>query len=114
LKKENEFMSDMKFFTVTSGYGFNTRQPYVEIQQDNFKVQMSPTDARALALSLLASAEAALGDAFLVEFGTQSIGLELNEAAGLLAQFREWRQGKDVLPGSGPVKKDAEGGDAIA
>ncbi len=80
-----------KIYLVSSGYGSNTRKPYVEVEAPDLKVQMSPGDARNLALNLLQASESALSDAFLVTFVMEQIQGELNEAAGLLQEFREWR-----------------------
>lgn len=86
-------------FSVTSGYGYHTRQPYVGVAVPGFEIKMPPNDARALALNLLQAAEAALSDAFMVEF-IQHIGGDEKDAFVTLTEWREWRQGRDVLPGS--------------
>jgi hypothetical protein len=83
-------MSDKQAFTVTSGYGHNTRRPFVEIHGPERK-QMSPKEARDLGLNLI-QAEAAESDGFLVEFVLEQIEGEMEEAAGLLQMFREWRE----------------------
>lgn len=84
-------MSESEFH-VTSGYGHNSREPFVQMQCPNPVVQMSPENARDLALNLLQAAEAAYSDAFLVEF----LGAIESEtvAAGLLIEFRKWREQK--------------------
>ena len=87
-------MNQPKEFTVTSGYGYNSREPFVEIEFESVKVQVSPENARDFAFALLHAVEAAYSDAFLVEFFTDAIGGEMNEAAVLLQQFRDWRQTK--------------------
>lgn len=81
-------------FWITSGYGANTREPYIEVQLEDAKIQMPPEDARRLALNLLQAAEAALSDAFLVEFMQAEIGLERPQAANILVKYREWREGR--------------------
>jgi hypothetical protein len=43
-------------------------------------------------MASLKMAEAAETDGFLVEFITEQVGMGLEEAAGLLAHFREWRE----------------------
>ena len=79
---------------VTSGYGFNTRQPFVEIKTDKLKapLQLSPEEARDLALNLLEAAEASEQDAFIFEFHS-TLGGERDDklGAGVLFQFRQWR-----------------------
>jgi hypothetical protein len=89
-------MSDDKVlsFDVSSGYGYKEREPYIEIHFMGRKTQMSPEAARDIAFVLLRAAEAAYGDAFLVEFAHEAVGMEVGEAAVLLNQFREWREQK--------------------
>lgn len=83
-----------EFFT-SSGYGHRTKQPFVEFSYNGRKVaQMRPEDAINLAHDLLASAEASLGDAFLVEFMRDKIGLEMPQIGGLLLEFRQWRDAR--------------------
>jgi hypothetical protein len=77
-------------FTIMSGYGANTQQPYVEINGPSF-AQISPENARELAQNLYAAAEAADTDAFLVQHLQQAVGLEPEKAIHFLANFREWR-----------------------
>jgi hypothetical protein len=84
--------------SVESGYGAHTRLPYVEVSVGSEVVQMRVEDARALALNLLAAAEAALSDAFLIEF-SQGVGMSLQDAGGLLFEFRQWRRDHDIVPG---------------
>lgn len=87
-------MSGMKEGTVlvTSGYGGNTRQPFVEVTLPGHKsMQFDPQSARDLALSLLEGAEAAEQDAFLVEFSMKEFGVSLAQAGTLLVKARESR-----------------------
>ncbi len=79
---------------VSTGYGHNTKEPYVEINVPELRIQMSPENARDLAVNLLQAAEAAYSDAFLVEFFVNAIGGTEAEAAGLLIEFRKWREQK--------------------
>lgn len=89
----------MKFgiINVTSGYGRNTRQPFVEIKTDKLKepMQFSPEEARDLAMNLLQAAEASENDAFIFEFHTSFVeGTDEeknNIGASMLIQFRKWR-----------------------
>jgi hypothetical protein len=86
-----------KTILVTSGYGRNTRQPFVEIKDDRLKapLQLAPNEARDLALNLLQAAEAAEQDAFIFEFHSGFVdGTEAekkNIGANMLVQFRKWR-----------------------
>jgi len=90
-------MTQWKTILVTSGYGGNTGQPFVEIKDDRLKapMQLSPEEARDLALNLLEAAEASEQDAFIFEFhsgfiqGTESE--KKNVGASMLIEFRKWR-----------------------
>lgn len=87
--------SDITNITVTSGFGHNTQQPFVEmtIRRADWTTQMKPATARQLALSLFAAADAAESDGFLVGFFQKEIGIEdMRMIAGLLVQFREYRE----------------------
>ncbi len=83
-------------YNVTSGYGANTKEPYVEVQAPKLRVQMSPENARDLALNLLQAAEGAYTDAFLVEFLTEAVGMKLPETGSILREFRAWRETKQT------------------
>lgn len=90
-----------KAINVTSGYGGNTHQPFVEIKLDklfefhNKPVQLSPEEARDLAANLLQAAEAAEQDAFIFEFHSAFIegtpDEKKNVGASMLIEFRKWR-----------------------
>lgn len=86
---------------VESGYGYNTRQPFVEIKakQIRERLQLSPGEARDLALNLLEAAESAEQDAFMIEYVKKMIvdpkeGKEASDrmAAAFVFEFREWRK----------------------
>lgn len=89
----------------TSGFGHRTRQPYVQMlcQAKDFITQMSPADARNLAMNLLQCAEAADGDAFLMTFAMERAGLDEKRAVQIMFDFREWRRKRDldILPWDG-------------
>lgn len=87
-------MSEELIFMVTTGYGWKHRQPFVNVTvgAKDFHVQMSPAEARDLALNLLESAEAAEQDAFLFEWAQKEVGVDDAGAATLLAEFRKWRE----------------------
>lgn len=79
---------------VTSGFGSNTQQPYVQvlIEVADWSTQMPPATARELAFNLLSCADAAESDGFLVTWLRQRIGVEdPNALVGVLMQFREYR-----------------------
>lgn len=81
-------------FSVSTGFGHRTRQPYVQvlIEAADFMTQMAPADARALAINLLQAAEAAEGDAFLISFLRRKVGANDEAVAGILQEFRNWRE----------------------
>lgn len=81
-------------FSVSTGFGHRTRQPYVQvlIKAADFMTQMAPADARALAINLLQAAEAAEGDAFLISFLRRKVGANDEAVAGILQEFRNWRE----------------------
>jgi hypothetical protein len=81
--------------TSASGYGANTRQPFVDLLiGDRKPIQLSPDEARSIARDLIEAAEAAEQDAFLVEWGAESFGGDRNAATVLLLEFRKWRDAR--------------------
>jgi hypothetical protein len=97
---ESELPSE---FWAENGYGHNTRKPFVALTYNGRKLaQMPPETAIELAHNLLAVAEASIGDAFLVEFMRDRVGIEMKEIAGLLVEFREWRDKREA-PGGFPA-----------
>jgi hypothetical protein len=82
-----------KLIIVTSGYGGNTRRPFVQIESEELDrpLQISPEEARQLALNLLQASEAADQDEFLVRFSQDRLGLDIKDAAVILSLYREFR-----------------------
>lgn len=85
-------MPKTSIINVTSGYGYNTHEPFVEINAPKKRIQMTPENARDLALNLLQAAEAAYSDAFLIEFSKGVLEVGEKEAAVILHEFRKWRE----------------------
>jgi hypothetical protein len=79
-------------YTVSSGYGGNTRRPFVEIVAPKLRVTMSSAEARALALNILEAGMAAEADGLIVEFFTKEMETTQEHAAVLLMKFREYRK----------------------
>jgi len=78
---------------VVSGYGANTKRPFVAVQiGDRKPYQWSPDEARQVAALLLECADAAESDAFIVEWFTEKAGLELRQVGPLLSDFRVSRE----------------------
>lgn len=81
------------FIQVTSGYGGNTRQPYVAVQiGDRKPFQIAPEEARRVAGLLHECAEAADQDAFLIEWFQRRFELSIEQAATILLEFRHARE----------------------
>jgi hypothetical protein len=81
---------------ATSGYGAHSRLPYVDVYfadaaSGEVRYQISPEEARRVALILLECAEAAEQDANFVRFMTGTVGLELGQVAQVLREFRGLR-----------------------
>lgn len=84
----------MRMINVTSGYGGNTREPFVQVEMDYPKdhpLQLAPGEARDLAANLLQAAEAAEQDAFIFEFVSKELHAGENAGANILIEFRKWR-----------------------
>lgn len=82
---------------VASIFGAKTRQPLVELTippvllQDGTRVQMSPEEASALGLNLLAGSEGAISDGFIVDFFVREMELSMEQAAAVMLRFRGYR-----------------------
>ena len=82
--------------SVSSLVGFMTKEALVEIGIGSTKVQLSPEEARHHALSIFACASAAEADLFFVEFAVGRIGTDMDGAAHLLREFRDWRASREA------------------
>ena len=83
-----------KNILVSSGYGGNTREPFVEIKMDYPKdhpLQIHPDEARQLAMNLLQAADAADTDSFLFEFVSKDLNAGDHAGANILMEFRKFR-----------------------
>lgn len=78
-------------FDVSSGYGANTRKPFVQVEVGGMETQMSPEEARALGLNLLEAAEAAQSDEAIVLFCLDVLHLDMQTAVASLAAYRKIR-----------------------
>ena len=81
-------------FHVTSNFGHRTQKPFVMVTvgAKDFTTQMSPAEARDLALNLLMCADASESDAFLITFLRKRVGADDKAIAGVLQDFRQWRE----------------------
>lgn len=80
----------LDFFVTSTIYGARTREPYVGIEWRGQKIQVSPEEARRMGMLLIEAGQAALLDAFLVEW-VMEIGIDLPQASTVLGEFRVWR-----------------------
>lgn len=74
------------------GYGFKSREPFVNIHWKDVSEQMDPQTARMFALSIMEAAEAAEQDGFMIEWLVQTVGMDEAGMATLLTEFRGWRE----------------------
>ena len=91
---------DIERTTLYTQSGVNARgQAFVQITRDGKVIaQLTPEETREHALGLLNAAEAALSDAYLVSWVKEHVGAGEVEAAGLLADFRRWREKRGGRP----------------
>jgi len=83
-----------KNIRVSSGFGSNTREPFVQIDMDYPKehpLQIHPDEARDLAMNLLQAADAADSDEFIFLFFSKIMGGSDNAGAKSLIEFRKFR-----------------------
>ena len=86
---------DITDIMITSGFGHNTQQPYVQmlIEKANWMTQMSPATARELAFNLLGAADSAESDGFVASFIRKLIGVDDKRVVvAVLSDFREYRE----------------------
>jgi hypothetical protein len=73
-------------------------KPYVQLMvtyddgMEELLTQWTPAETRCHAVRLCRIAEAAEADAFMVDFLTKKIGIELRNTGGVLEDFREYRR----------------------
>ena len=86
--------NDWKVINVSSGFGANTREPFVQIEMEYPKdhpLQIHPDEARDLAMNLLQAAESADQDAFMIKFVSKDLKAGENAAAAILLEYRKFR-----------------------
>lgn len=84
---------------VMSGYGANTQQPFIEIDYtksqlntQTWTLKLDVDDARDHAMNILQACEAAIQDAFLIDFAKELGMTKAAEQAHLLHLFRAMRR----------------------
>lgn len=83
---------------TSSLYGARADMPLVELELHGYaepRVQMTVEQARAVAIQILETCEAATSDAFVVRFFRDHIGVEESEVGPLLTSFRDMRETLD-------------------
>lgn len=80
-------------FSAEAIFGQQTRRGIVRIGYGiTFDLQMSPFEARKIAMSILEAADAAESDEFIITFLTQKVGVDIEGAVSVLGEFRDLRQ----------------------
>jgi hypothetical protein len=79
-------------FATSSIYGYASKEPYVNLEVSVSPMQLSPAKARECALMLLESADASESDAVLIGYARDVLDLDMQGAAQLLNQFRQYRE----------------------
>lgn len=72
-------------------YGAITGEPMVKINYSGQSMMMDTDSARRVAKDIIDTAHAADADAFVVSFFRDKLGAPLDQAVGMLREFREWR-----------------------
>jgi hypothetical protein len=84
--------SERAMVHVANGYGARTREPFVTLRVKEEFVNLTPEDAREVALNLIEATEAAMGDALIMRFAERNLGVNDEQAAQLLVMFRKLRE----------------------
>lgn len=86
-----------KTLWVSSGYGHKFREPFVNIAMPGGEfVQLDVEGARHHAQAVLQVAEAAVQDAFIMEWAIEKFGLSDEQAGLLLNDYRQWREKRSL------------------
>lgn len=86
--------------SVSSGFGQNTKQPFVTIalanptETANPAVQLLTDQARQISMQILEAADAAESDGFVVGWLSDVADLSEAQAAALLQEFRAYRDAR--------------------
>ena len=79
---------------VRSIFGFQSRQPLVELQIGEQTHQMGPDEARTIARLLFECAEAADTDGLVVAYFTGTLGVTFDQVLPILRDWRGLRQAR--------------------
>jgi hypothetical protein len=95
---------DQHSIMVTTLVSNRDRSGRVQIEGPNIKAQLSADEARDLAANILQAATFAEADAFLFAWVQQVIGGDEAAAAGLLQEFRQFREARVARPVDEPPR----------
>lgn len=84
--------SERSMVHVASAYGARTRESFVTLRVKEEFVNLTPAEAREIALNLIQATEAAMGDALIMRFAERNLGADDMQAAQLLVMFRKLRE----------------------
>jgi hypothetical protein len=84
--------SERAMVHVANGYGARTREPFVTLRVKEEFVNLTPAEAREIALNLIEATEAAMGDMLIMRFAERNLGASDVQAAQLLVMFRKLRE----------------------
>jgi hypothetical protein len=82
---------DADEIVVYGAYGHNTKQPFVELGMTSTEVQMSPAEARKLALQILEAATNAETEGFMVAFFGRA-DMDDAQLGMIIGNFRAYRE----------------------
>lgn len=81
----------MQHVFITGLVSQQTKGPRVQIEIGDCKTQCTAEKAREIALMILEASEAAMSDAFLVNFLMEKTKVPYDAAITVMAEFREYR-----------------------
>jgi len=85
------------------------RLPYVQMEAESegqkVKLQFTPDDAREQAMHILRTADAAESDHFVMTFLAENAHLNDAQLAGVLHEFRKYREAREFHPQPSSVLK---------
>jgi hypothetical protein len=85
-------MAKTRRINIASGFGARTQLPFISLQLGDEFTQMPPAQAREVGAHLLAAAEAAESDAFIMHWAQERLGVTRDQATMLLCEYREFRE----------------------
>lgn len=84
-------MKDIEVIHSEAMYGMKTQGPLVKIKWGDKEMIVTTKDAKRIAYDLLDTAHAADGDAFIVHYMQNKVGLPIEGAVAVLKDFRDER-----------------------